>query len=84
MHALKTAILSPLLLFTTFEAFTQSSTGRPNVLFIMVDDLRATEFPGNKDHAIITPNIDALALQGFFLKNSLLQFLLVVLPGVAF
>jgi iduronate 2-sulfatase len=70
MHALKTGFLFIFISIISFEASTQSSKRHPNVLFIMVDDLRANELSGNREHTIITPNIDALAAQGcFFTKQ---------------
>jgi len=63
MYLFKTGILITFLSLVTVEAFTQSSTSRPNVLFIMVDDLRVNDLSGYGGHAMITPNIDALASQ---------------------
>jgi iduronate 2-sulfatase len=44
-------------------AHAQQAGTRPNVLMIMVDDLRAAEILDSKDYRIITPNIDGLAKQ---------------------
>lgn len=62
---LKTAAM--LCLFCSSHLFAneqiQSSEKKPNVLFLMIDDLRVQYGPYTRDVAI-TPNMDALAAQG--------------------
>jgi len=50
----------------------QSKTSKPNVLFIIVDDLR-TELNTYGDNQIISPNIDALASQGLQFNRAYCQ-----------
>ncbi|MCL7754596.1 sulfatase [Polaribacter sp. Z022] len=54
----------------TFSTFSQNDKSKPNVLFIMVDDLNdwVGAFGGNPQ--TITPNIDALASKSTIFKNA--------------
>jgi arylsulfatase A-like enzyme len=44
---------------------------RPNVLFILVDQLRASSLPAYGDRQIETPNIDRLAREGTTFENAI-------------
>ncbi|MDP4155671.1 MAG: sulfatase [Bacillota bacterium] len=67
--------------FVCFGAFTQSSSSHPpNVLFIMVDDLRPFDIKGFGDPLIKSPNIDALESQGCVFTN---QFVTVPTCGAS-
>ena len=66
----KTVLLFNLLILMQFYAVAQSTTtSKPNIIFILADDLGYADlsFTGGKD--VRTPHIDALAAKGMFLKN---------------
>lgn len=65
MYLAKKIIPIFLLSFLANYSYTQSHQRHPNVLFIMVDDLRAAELTAPGDHQLKTPNIDAFASKGF-------------------
>lgn len=77
---MKSGILLILLSLIGFDVYTQTSTGHPNVLFIMVDDLRTNELKGFGDQLIISPNIDALVSAGCLFTN---QFVTVPTCGAS-
>jgi arylsulfatase A-like enzyme len=59
-----------LMMLLQFNAVAQSTaTTKPNIIFILADDLGYADlsFTGGKD--VMTPHIDALAAKGMFLKN---------------
>jgi len=65
-----TFLFSLLMVFLQFNAAAQSSiASKPNIIFILADDLGYADlsFTGGKD--VKTPHIDALAAKGIFLKN---------------
>jgi arylsulfatase A-like enzyme len=66
----QTFVFFNLLLLLQLNAVTQSTTtSKPNIIFILADDLGYADlsFTGGKD--VRTPHIDALASKGIFLKN---------------
>ncbi len=69
MKLLNTGILLIILSFISAQAFTQSPVKQPNVLFIMVDDLRPSELACYGNAIIKSPNIDALAAEGILFKR---------------
>ena len=60
------------LLFTLSISLGFSQSGKPNILFIAVDDLRA-ELGHFKNSSIITPNLDQLAAEGVSFTNHFVQ-----------
>lgn len=60
----KYIIACVLLSLVLITSYSQTRQAHPNVLFIIVDDLRATELTAPGKHQLITPNIDALASKG--------------------
>ncbi|SDR70200.1 Arylsulfatase A [Polaribacter sp. KT25b] len=64
------SIIFLLSILCTLTITSQNNTDKPNVLFIMVDDLNdwVGAFGGNKQ--AITPNIDALAANSTIFKNA--------------
>ncbi len=80
MKLFNIGILLIILLIISDRAFTQSSTKRPNVLFIMVDDLRTSELNCYGNAIIKSPNIDALAGEGILFKK---QFVTVPTCGAS-
>lgn len=69
-------LLQPLLalfLGATFSAASAAEKPRPNVLFIMADDLNASL--GSYGHPLVkTPNLDKLAARGVRFQNAACQF----------
>lgn len=66
----KTFLFFQLMMFLQFNAVAQSTiASKPNIIFILADDLGYADlsFTGGKD--VKTPHIDALAAKGIFLKN---------------
>lgn len=66
----QTFVFFNLLLLLQLNAVAQSTTtSKPNIIFILADDLGYADlsFTGGKD--VRTPHIDALAVKGMFLKN---------------
>lgn len=66
----KISLFFNLLLLLQLNAVAQSTTtSKPNIIFILADDLGYADlsFTGGKD--VRTPHIDALASKGIFLKN---------------
>lgn len=62
-------IITLLLTFLSFSIYAQKATKRPNILFIIVDDLRQ-ELNCYGKSQIISPNIDRLAKRGVLFTNS--------------
>jgi len=62
-------LLFQLMMLLQFNAVAQSVASKPNIIFILADDLGYADlsFTGGKD--VRTPHIDALAAKGIFLKN---------------
>jgi arylsulfatase A-like enzyme len=66
----KTFLFFQLMMFLQFNAVAQSTiASKPNIIFILADDLGYADlsFTGGKD--VKTPHIDALAAKGMFMKN---------------
>lgn len=58
-------------LFTqVFLGESQANTARPNVLFLMADDMRADMIGALGNPVIKTPNLDALARSAFVFRNA--------------
>ena len=60
-------------LFFTVNAFAQTKE-KPNVLFIISDDLTATAISSYENKACFTPNIDKLASEGVMYTSAYCQF----------
>ena len=80
MKLFNTGILIIFLTLISDHAFTQASAKHPNVLFIMVDDLRPSELRCYGNAIIKSPNIDALAAEGWLSKK---QFVTVPTCGAS-
>ena len=61
--------LTVIILMFCFSAFAQNESGKENIIFIIVDDLRDLVMADNQLE-IITPNIDKLKKRGVNFKNS--------------
>ncbi|WP_343330721.1 sulfatase [Polaribacter staleyi] len=68
-HRIKNVCIIALLLFT-FSTFSQNKKSKPNVLFIMVDDLNDWVGAFGRNPQTKTPNIDALASKSTIFKNA--------------
>jgi arylsulfatase A-like enzyme len=72
MHATCRSIVSVFILLITlsFSSAAQSTTDRPNIIYIMADDLGYADLScyGRKDYQ--TPNLDRLAAQGIKFTNA--------------
>jgi iduronate 2-sulfatase len=66
-------IFSILLLVITLGTFAQTKE-KPNVLFIISDDLTATAISSYENKACFTPNIDKLASEGVMYTSAYCQF----------
>lgn len=66
-------VLPLLFLFLIHSGFTQDLT-KPNVLFIISDDLTNTAVSAYENSAGITPNIDQLAAEGILYTKAYCQF----------
>jgi iduronate 2-sulfatase len=80
MKLFNTGILIIFFTLISEHAFTQASAKHPNVLFIMVDDLRPSELKCYGNSIIKSPNIDALASEGWLSKK---QFVTVPTCGAS-
>ena len=58
------------LLFSSFVLLNSSFAGKPNVLFILCDDLRPDALGCYGSKHVKTPNIDRIAKEGVLFKNS--------------
>jgi iduronate 2-sulfatase len=65
----KNKLLTVIILMFCFSAFAQNESGKENIIFIIVDDLRDLVMADNQLE-IITPNIDKLKKRGVNFKNS--------------
>ena len=65
----KYKLLTVIILMFCFSAFAQNESGKENIIFIIVDDLRDLVMADNQLE-IITPNIDKLKKRGVNFKNS--------------
>ena len=61
--------LRHLAIFLLFSAVTQAAPAKPNVVFLLVDDLRNNALGCMGDKIVQTPNIDRLAKEGVLFKN---------------
>jgi N-acetylglucosamine-6-sulfatase len=67
---LKTAILSWIWVFLVFHAAIAPAADRPNVVFVLCDDLRADCLGVAGHPQLKTPNIDRLAREGVYFQNA--------------
>jgi uncharacterized sulfatase len=67
------AMAGGLAMFARSAASAETPAGRPNVIFIVVDDLR-TELGCYGAEGLITPNIDRLAKKGVIFLNAYAQY----------
>ena len=63
-----------ILFLTAFQATGQSADKKPNVLFIISDDLTTTAVSSYENQACHTPNIDKLASQGMRYTHTYCQY----------
>ena len=66
---LKSVFVACLLAFTTISCHTEQDEVRPNVIFIMADDLGYAELGSYGQQLIQTPNLDEMALEGMRFTN---------------
>jgi len=66
---MKTILLSVVLLSATFPPFCAGAASRPNVLFILCDDIRWNALSCAGHPALKTPNIDRIANEGVRFAN---------------
>ncbi len=62
--------LSFLAIFSLLGSFTFAATAKPNVLYILCDDLRPEAVGCYRSKHVKTPHIDALAKSGVRFANS--------------
>ncbi len=63
-------VLSSLIIPLTLTSFKKKSVERPNIIFLLADDLRYNALGCMGNPIVKTPNIDRLALQGALFKNA--------------
>lgn len=67
--AYKTSKLLVLLIFWFFNCFAQKTIEKPNIIFIMADDLGYGDLGCYGQTLIKTPNIDQMAMEGMMFTN---------------
>ncbi|MFM9148730.1 MAG: sulfatase-like hydrolase/transferase, partial [Verrucomicrobiota bacterium] len=60
---------APLLLLSLFCSLTLGAADRPNIVFILADDLGYAEVGFNGQKKILTPHLDRLAKEGVVLSR---------------